>query len=77
MSSAKNRASLDDLLVQMQIMNRLLAAPLKKTLGQQELIKLLVTTDASAADIANVLDTTTATVATTLQRLRKRGAMKA
>jgi hypothetical protein len=77
MPNAKNRASLDDLLVQMQITNRLLAAPLKKTLGQQELIKLLVTTDASAADIANVLDTTTATVATTLQRLRKRGATKA
>jgi DNA-directed RNA polymerase specialized sigma24 family protein len=62
--------------MQLAIVNRLLAAPLKKTLGQQELIRLLMTTGASATDIAEVLDTTAATVATTLQRLRKTRATK-
>ncbi len=64
-------ATLDDLLVQAKLTNRLLAAPLKQSLGQQGLIKLLMSTGASAAEIADVLDTTPATVMTTLQRLKK------
>ena len=74
----KNKeATLDDLLVQLKITNRLLAAPLKKTLGQQELIKLLMTTGASQAEIADVLDTTAGTVGTAVQRLKKKAQPKA
>jgi DNA-binding CsgD family transcriptional regulator len=69
---AKNRdANMDDLWVQMKITNRLLAAPLKVSIGQKELVRLLLSTGASAAEIADVLDTTPATVATTIQRLKR------
>jgi DNA-directed RNA polymerase specialized sigma24 family protein len=61
-----------ELHTQLRIMNRLMAAQLKVTTGQQELVRLLSTTGASYAEIADVLDTTAATVATTLQRLRKK-----
>jgi DNA-binding CsgD family transcriptional regulator len=72
MAKPQKEATLQDLLGQMKISNRLLAAPLKTSLGQQELIKLLMSTGASAAEIADVLDTTAATVATTIQRLKKK-----
>ena len=71
---------LADLLIQARIANRLLAAQLKPTLGQQEMVRLLHTTGASNAEIADVLNTTPATVATTLQRLKKgekKGALEA
>jgi DNA-binding CsgD family transcriptional regulator len=71
---AKTRSDdvgLADLLIQARIANRLLAAQLKPTLGQQEMVRLLHTTGASNAEIADVLNTTPATVATTLQRLKK------
>ncbi|GEJ58419.1 hypothetical protein [Anaeromyxobacter diazotrophicus] len=70
---AKKDATTYDLLVQMKLTNRLLAAPLKQTMGQKELVRLLSTTGATAQDIADVLDTTPATVATTLQRLKRNG----
>jgi DNA-binding CsgD family transcriptional regulator len=70
---AKREASNYDLLVQMKLTNRLLAAPLKQTMGQKELVRLLATTGATAQEIADVLDTTPATIATTLQRLKKDG----
>jgi DNA-binding MarR family transcriptional regulator len=71
---AKTREStLDDLCKQVKITNRLLAAPLKISMGQKELVRLLLSTGASAADIADVLDTTAATVANTIQRLKKGG----
>jgi len=63
-------ASMDDLLKQAKTTNRLLAAQLKSQMSQMELVKLLATTGLSAREIADVLDTTTATVAVTLQRLR-------
>lgn len=66
-------ATLSDLLVQMKVMNRLLAAPLKKTMGQKELVRLLASSGATAQEVADVLDTTPATIATTLQRLKKGG----
>lgn len=66
------KVGLADLLVQARITNRLLAAQLKATLGQQEMVRLLASTGASAAEIADVLNTTSGTVATTLQRLKKR-----
>lgn len=61
-----------DLHTQLRITNRLLAAQLKATLGQQEMVRLLASSGASSAEIADVLDTTPATVNTTLQRLKKR-----
>jgi DNA-binding CsgD family transcriptional regulator len=57
---------------QLRIISRLLAAQLKPTLGQQEMVRLLMSTSASNAEIADVLDTTPATVATTIQRLKNR-----
>lgn len=67
-----DKVGLADLLVQARITNRLLAAQLKATLGQQEMVRLLATTGASTAEIADVLNTTSATVSSTLQRLKKR-----
>jgi DNA-binding CsgD family transcriptional regulator len=74
---AKKEATTHDLLVQMKLTNRLLAAPLKQTMGQKELVRLLASTGASAQDIADVLDTTAGTVATTLQRIKKGGGKRA
>ena len=68
---SKSAASIDDLLMQAKITNRLLAAPLKEKMGQKDLVRLLSSTGASAAEIADILDTTPGTIATTLQRLKK------
>ena len=62
-----------ELLTQLKILTRLMATQLKGTMGQQDLIGLLASTDATNQEIADVLDTSAATVATTLQRLKKRG----
>jgi DNA-binding CsgD family transcriptional regulator len=67
-----DEVGLAQLLVQARITNRLLAAQLKASLGQQEMVRLLSTTGASNGEIADVLNTTAATVATTLQRLKRR-----
>ncbi len=63
-------ATTDDLLKQAKTTNRLLAAQLKSQMSQMELVKLLSTTDLTAKEIADVLDTTAPTVAVTLQRIR-------
>ena len=65
-------ATMDDLLKQAKTTNRLLAAQLKTQMSQMELVKLLSTTDLTAKEIADVLDTTGNTVAVTLQRLRNK-----
>jgi DNA-binding CsgD family transcriptional regulator len=65
-----------ELLIQLKIIARLQAAMLRSQLSQQSLIGLLATTGASNQEIADVLDTTSATVATTLQRLKKPGKRK-
>jgi DNA-binding CsgD family transcriptional regulator len=65
-----------DLHVQLRIMNRLLAAQLRVTTSQQEMVRLLASTGASNAEIADVLDTTAATVGTTIQRLKKKAARR-
>jgi DNA-directed RNA polymerase specialized sigma24 family protein len=57
---------------QMRITNRLLAAGLRERLQQNDVIKLLAGTGASHQEIADVLNTTSATVAVTLQRQRKK-----
>lgn len=66
------KATLDDLLTQMRITNRLLAAQLRSSMQQNQLIALLASTGATNSEIAAVIDTTAATVATTLQRLKKK-----
>jgi DNA-binding MarR family transcriptional regulator len=65
-----DKAELSDLLIQMRITNRLLAAQVKATMKQQDLIGLLNTSGASQQEIADLLNTTQATVAATLQRLK-------
>lgn len=65
-----------DLLVQIKITNRLLAAQLKGTMKQNELIQLLAPLGASNKDIADILGTTAATVANAVQRQRKKGSEK-
>jgi DNA-binding MarR family transcriptional regulator len=62
----------EDLLVQMKITNRLLAAQLRSQMKQNDLIALLATTGASVREIADVVNTTPATVTTTLARLKLR-----
>jgi len=69
---AKSSATMDDLLKQAKTTNRLLAAQLKTQMSQMQLVKLLATTGLSVREIADVLDTTAATVAVTLQRLRQK-----
>jgi DNA-binding CsgD family transcriptional regulator len=65
---------LADLHTQIKITNRLLAVGLKERMKQNELIQLLARTGATHQEIADVLNTTSATVAVTLQRLRKKAA---
>jgi DNA-binding CsgD family transcriptional regulator len=70
-------ATMDDLLKQAKTTNRLLAAQLKNQMTQMELVKLLSTTDLTAKEIADVLDTTGNTVGVTLQRLRNKATASA
>lgn len=61
-----------ELHTQLRIGNRLKAAELKATLGQQELVRLLAGTGATHTEIADILGTTPATVANAVQRLKRR-----
>lgn len=74
---AKSAATIDDLLKQAKTTNRLLAAQLKGEMSQQDLVRLLMTIGLTNQELADVLDTTAATVAVTLQRLRRKTAEKA
>jgi DNA-binding CsgD family transcriptional regulator len=67
-------ASLDDMVLQQQITNRLLAAQLQAStsMKQQDLIALLCTTGASNRDIATILNTTPDVVRGTIRRLKIR-----
>lgn len=60
-----------ELHVQLRIISKLLAAQLRATTSQQEMIRLLASTGATAAEIADVLGTTPATVNATFQRLKR------
>ena len=62
---------LAEIATQTRITNRLLAAQLKATMKQNELIALLATTGASNQDIATIVGTTAATVSNALVRNRK------
>jgi DNA-binding NarL/FixJ family response regulator len=59
---------------QLKILNRLTIAQLRNTMRQNELISLLSTTGASYKEIADVLNTTPATVQVTVQREKKKKA---
>lgn len=74
--SKTNGATLDDLLIQARITNRLLASQLKSQLAQKDLVKLLASTGATDKEIADVLDTTAGTVSVTKQRLKNSGKSK-
>ena len=67
-------STLGDIVTQLRITNRLLVAQMKASgqAKQQDLVALLETSGASAREIAEILDTTPATIQATLQRLRKR-----
>ena len=64
-------ATMDDLLKQAKTTNRLLVAQLKSQMSQMELVKLLAA-GLTAAEVADILNTTAPTVAVTLQRLRNK-----
>ena len=63
-------ADLNDLLIQMKITNRLLTAQLRDSMGQRELVSVLMSTGATYGDIANVLDTSAGAVKITALRIR-------
>jgi DNA-directed RNA polymerase specialized sigma24 family protein len=69
-------ATMEDLLKQAKTTNRLIAAQLKSQMNQTELVKLLSSTDLTVREIAEIVNTTAATVAVTLQRLRGRAGKK-
>jgi DNA-binding NarL/FixJ family response regulator len=61
-----------DLHTQLRIISRLLAAQLRQNTSQQDMVRLLSSTGATNAEIADVLDTTPATIKVTIQRLKKK-----
>lgn len=65
---------LPEIHTQLRIANRLAVAQLRQTVGQQEIVRLLAGTGASNLEIADALGTTPATVAVTLQRLKRKAA---
>lgn len=67
---AKAEATLSDLLVQLQIANRLSAVQLKSSMKQNEIIAILASTNATPKEIADVLDTSEGTVRSALNRLK-------
>jgi DNA-binding CsgD family transcriptional regulator len=70
--TSSRSAELGDLLTQLKIANRLALIQLRKDTTQQELIRILSTTGATPAEIAELLNTTTPTVVTALSRLKRK-----
>jgi hypothetical protein len=67
----------DRLIGEVRVTNILLAASLREHLGQGEIVRILSTqTNLSAREIGNVLGTSSATVAVTMGRWRKRAALE-
>jgi len=65
-----------EIATQSKVTNRLIAAQLKSTMKQNDLVDLLSTTGASVKEIAAVLGTSAGTVASTRLRLRKGGSFR-
>lgn len=63
-------ADVGDLLIQIRVINRLLAAQLRNSIGQKELLGILVSTGAIYEEFADVLDTSAATVKVVARRFR-------
>lgn len=61
-----------EIVIQLRMTNRLLAAQLRSTMKQNELIALLATTGATHQEIATILGTTPGTVGVALARKRRR-----
>ena len=74
MAKTKDEVGFAEIHTQLRIISRLLAAQLKSSIGQQELIRILSGTGASHAEIADASGTTTATVGVTVQRIKKKAA---
>jgi DNA-binding CsgD family transcriptional regulator len=70
---ANNRnADLNDVLVQLKLISRIMGAQMRDKLKQNEIIALLDTTGASNQEIADMLDTTADAVRVTRGRLKKK-----
>ncbi len=67
----KSSIGFEQLHTQMVITNRLLAAQLRSTMTQTELIGLLSTTGATAQEIASVLNVTSNAVSVAVHRMKK------
>ena len=65
-----------ELLTQLKITNRLLAAQLRSTMRQNEVVALLASTGATYQEIADVLDTTSETVRITVRRMKSKKGTK-
>jgi CRP-like cAMP-binding protein len=69
----KDSMGLGDIVVQLKITNRLLAAQLRSTMNQQDLIALLAPLGVSRQDLADILGTTPGYIGVALQRMKKKG----
>ena len=65
-----------ELLTQLKITNRLLAAQLRSTMRQNEVVALLASTGATYQEIADVLDTTSETFRITVRRMKSKKGTK-
>lgn len=61
----------DEVLFQLKVTNRLIAAMLKQNMQQNEVISLLVDTGATHSQIANIVGTTRATVTSAIRRMEE------
>lgn len=70
-------SAFDRLISEVRVTNILFAASLREHLGQGEIVRILSTqTNLLAREIGNVLGTSSATVAVTMGRWRKRAAVE-
>lgn len=72
MAKMSAEVGLAEVVMQQKLTNRLLAAQLKATMKQTDLIALLAGTGAAHQEIAEIVGTTAATVSNALVRTRKR-----
>jgi transcriptional regulator len=72
MGKTANIIGFEHLYTQLKVTNKLLAVQLRDKMKQVELIKLLSTTGASDAEIADTLNTTAGTVSVTKAQIKKR-----
>lgn len=66
----------EHLYTQLKVTNKLLAAQLRDKMKQVDMIDLLSTTGATDSEIADILNTTPATVSVTKAKLKKKRAIR-